>query len=130
MQHKTKILREIFLDPTASDRTIGKRAGVSQPTISRHRQRLTTRGIITYEIVPDLKQIGYGIFAVTIFKDEPPKTDNVVYKAKIPGGIMVFSVHRSYSDYVEFTEDRQDIVATYLVNKKPMKTLSFKNIPL
>lgn len=129
MRETTKILRAIMQDPKASDRTLGKIAGVSQPTITRHRHRLTTTGIISYEIVPDLKQLGYEIFAVTIFKNEPPKNDNVVYKAKVPGGIMVFSVHKIYSDYAKFIEDRHDILATHLVNEKPTKTLSFKNIP-
>lgn len=128
MREKYTILKAIMQDPKASDRTLGKRAGVSQPTITRHRQRLTKNGTITYEIIPDLKQLGYGIFAVTIFENEPPKNDNIVYKAKVPGATMVFSVHKSYNEYVGFIADRHDILATHLVNEKPMKALSFKDI--
>jgi len=78
---KTKILRAIMQDPKASDRTLSKIAGVSQPTITRHRHRLTKNQTISYEVIPDLNQFGYEIFAVTVFKDSAPLGDTVVYVA-------------------------------------------------
>lgn len=136
MRETTKILRAIMQDPKASDRTLGKRAGVSQPTITRHRHRLTENKTISYEVIPDLKQLGYKIFAVTAFTGKIPQNDNVVYVAdtQIPDvkkGTLVFSVHKSYSDYVTFTWGYtvHSRFLIDLVDREPKKSLSFKNIP-
>jgi len=126
------ILRAIMQDPKASDRYIAQTIGLTQPTITRHRHRLTKNKTISYEAIPDLSQLGYEIFAVTVFRRSAPENDNVVYAANTVEGILVFSVHKSYSDYVEFIRD-YDVHSRFLidlVDREPLKPLSFRNIPL
>ena len=114
--------------PNHSDRHNAEAAGVSQPTVSRIRNDLQGRGIIVYEIIPDLQRLGHEIFAVTVFKDSAPESDNVVYVANVLEGILVFSVHENYTDYYNFIRG-EEIHSSFLVVEKPMKPLSFKKIP-
>ena len=64
-----KILMELLKDSKRSDREIAKIMGVSQPTISRMRERLTDEGIIQeFTVIPDFVKVGFQIMAVSSFK--------------------------------------------------------------
>lgn len=132
MREKEKtVLRELIAHPTSTQRAAAVRVGVSQPTITKTRQRLEKTGIIRYEIVPDLEKLGFEILAfTTIEPTERIKDDNTVIYATDRGRQMfVISIHKNYRDYSSFAYNYevhwQFLVPTY---RKPTKPLSFKNI--
>jgi Lrp/AsnC family transcriptional regulator for asnA, asnC and gidA len=122
-----KVLAELFKNARSSDREISKRAGVSQPTVSRTRVKLEKEGTIReYTIVPDFVKLGYQLAAITLakMKDIPSKeTYNEVRKLartlekKNPSPViaamkgigleadfMSVSFHKTYSEYSRFIE--------------------------
>jgi len=126
------VLRGLLQNPKNSDREVAKVANVSQPTVSRIRQRLENTGIIqSYEIIPDLKALGYEIIACGIsMSQDLPKDNRVVFAWPAAKGMFSISVHKDYHDYAEFAskhEIQDEILLSTSV--KPTKPLSFKNIP-
>lgn len=64
-----KVLLEYLKDSKRSDREIAKIVGVSQPTITRMRQRLLREGAIKeFTIIPNFVKLGYEIMAIIFFK--------------------------------------------------------------
>lgn len=128
-----------------SDRDLAKVLQVSQPTVTRTRQRLEKGYIQTYTVVPRFDKIGYEILAFTFCKSktyEKTIMDKMINYArewclKHPSVIfasdgeglgkdaVVVSFHRSYSDYADFmrafTVDWADFVIdlqSFLVSVK------------
>jgi DNA-binding Lrp family transcriptional regulator len=67
-----KLLRELLKNSKQSDRDLAKILKVSQPTITRTRHKLEKSGMIQdYTIVPDFKEMGFEIFAITLLKMRP-----------------------------------------------------------
>jgi DNA-binding Lrp family transcriptional regulator len=67
-----KLLRELLKNSKHSDRDLAKILKVSQPTITRTRHKLEKSGMIQdYTIVPDFKEMGFEIFAITLLKMRP-----------------------------------------------------------
>src|SRR3989304_95214 len=63
-----RILCELLRDSSKSDRELAKQLGVSQPTVSRLRNRLVEEGLIKhFSVTPDLSALGFEIIAVTNF---------------------------------------------------------------
>jgi DNA-binding Lrp family transcriptional regulator len=116
---------------------------VSQPTVSRIRNKLRTEGLIReYSIVPDFAKLGYEIMAVTIARAKATLTPSqqekakklvvenpqVIFVASAEGmgmnGVMI-SLHKSYSDFHNFminlkfkSEGYMEDVGTMLVSLK------------
>ncbi|MDH5664108.1 MAG: Lrp/AsnC family transcriptional regulator, partial [Candidatus Bathyarchaeota archaeon] len=68
-QKMMSLLLEYLKDSKRSDREIAKVLGVSQPTITRMRQRLVKEGAIKdFTVIPDFVEMGYEIVAVSCFK--------------------------------------------------------------
>ena len=66
------LLRELLKNSKRSDRELAKILGVSQPTITRTRQRLEKNGIIEdYTIIPNFKKMGFEIMAINFVKIRP-----------------------------------------------------------
>ena len=64
-----KLLRELIRNSKRSDRELAKILGVSQPTLSRIRHKLEKSGKIKdYTIIPDFREFGFEIMALTFFK--------------------------------------------------------------
>jgi len=60
------LLLEFLKDSKRSDREITKVLNVSQPTITRMRQRLVKDGAIKeFTVIPDFVKLGYEIMAIT-----------------------------------------------------------------
>jgi len=56
----TSLLLELLKDSKRSDREIAKVLGVSQPTITRMRQRLVKEGAIKeFTVIPDFVRMGF-----------------------------------------------------------------------
>jgi len=63
-----RLLFELMKNAKRSDREIAKIIGVSQPTITRMRQRLEKTAIVDYTIIPDWTELGFEIMATTLLK--------------------------------------------------------------
>jgi len=151
-----RLLLEMLKNSRRSDRDLAKVLGVSQPTITRTRQRLEKDYIRTYTLVPEFDQIGYEIVAFTFFKSksyEKNETEKMIHSAKewcdkhanvilaadgegLGKDAMIISLHKSYSSYADFmrqvTVDWANFVTdlqSFLVSVKnsvPMKPFDLK----
>ncbi len=118
-----KLLLELLKDSKRSDRKIARILGVSQPTITRTRNRLVEEGVIQeFTIIPDLVKIGYEIMAISCVKTKNPitaesseeakkwmrKYPNIIFVARAEGmgknGVMI-SLHKSYTEYSRFVRE-------------------------
>jgi DNA-binding Lrp family transcriptional regulator len=121
-QNMIKLLYEMMKNSKRSDREIAKLIGVSQPTITRMRQRLEKTGYIRdYTVIPDLEKLGYEIAAFTVMTlaNSNVKSENMskwiessskaVFLASGDGlngknSIMV-SIHKDFTDYSKFMSE-------------------------
>jgi DNA-binding Lrp family transcriptional regulator len=111
-------LRRLF--EGRSDRELAKVVGVSQPTITRMRQRLVKEGAIKhFTVIPDFVKMGYEIMAISHIKTKAlevteleekaekhwKKYPNVIFVSRAEGmgknGVLI-SLHKSYTDYSDF----------------------------
>jgi len=115
---KMKLLLELLKDSSRSDRKLGKILGVSQPTVSRTRNKLVKDGVIKeFTIMPDLTEIGFEILAINCFRtkvsekvsekarEKTMKSPNILFSARCQGGGkngITISLHRSYTEYSKF----------------------------
>jgi DNA-binding Lrp family transcriptional regulator len=113
-----RLLRELLKNSKRSDRELAKVLGVSQPTITRTRQKLEREGIIQeYTIVPDFWKMGFEIMALTFVKmradvrsqetferarKQATEFSNVIMASPGDGlgmtGVII-SFHKNYTDY-------------------------------
>jgi DNA-binding Lrp family transcriptional regulator len=130
-----KILSELIKDSKTSDRTLAKKIGVSQPTVTRRRARLETTGVIKeYTFVPDFPKLGYHIMAITLFKygtdvdakdmaAAREKAKQIVKESPFEmvmaeRGIgidydgVTISFHRNYGDFAAFREHIRHLLPT------------------
>ncbi|UCD96405.1 MAG: AsnC family transcriptional regulator [Candidatus Bathyarchaeota archaeon] len=66
-----RILTELMKNAKISDRQLAKKLSVSQPTITRRRARMERMNLFEYTIIPDLKELGYGIISFTFVHFKP-----------------------------------------------------------
>jgi DNA-binding Lrp family transcriptional regulator len=115
-----KLLFELMKNAKRSDREIAKIIGVSQPTITRMRQRLEKTAIVDYTVIPDWTELGFEIMAMTFVKAKgatesteaakkwAAKNPNVIFTAGGEGMGMDYSVisfHKNYSGYSSFIDN-------------------------
>jgi len=121
-QKMRQLLSELLKDSKRSDRELAKTLKISQPTVSRMRQKLVKEGTIReFTAIPDFAKLGYEIMAVTLAKaketltvseqekakklvlDEP----RVIFVASAEGmgrnGVMI-SLHKDYADFRKFMD--------------------------
>ncbi len=115
------LLLEYLKGSKRSDRELAKVLGVSQPTVTRMRQRLVKEGIIReFTVIPDFVKMGYEIMAIIFFKLKVTKASiekaikvtmarpNIIFASGAEGmgknGIMI-SLHRNYTDFSNFLRD-------------------------
>jgi DNA-binding Lrp family transcriptional regulator len=119
-----KLLFELMKNAKRSDREIAKIIGVSQPTITRMRQRLEKTAIVDYTVIPDWTELGFEIMANTLVKAKglPEAAEkakkwtlenpNVVFAAAGEGMGMDYSLisfHKNYTDYADFVDDLKKV---------------------
>jgi DNA-binding Lrp family transcriptional regulator len=64
-----RLISELMKNSHRSDRQVAKAIGISQPTVSRTREKLEREGIIKeYTMIPDFKKLGFNIMAMIFFK--------------------------------------------------------------
>lgn len=67
-----RLLMELLRNSKRSDRQLAKLLKVSQPTVTRARNRLEENGMIQeYTIVPDFEKMGFEILAINFAKLRP-----------------------------------------------------------
>jgi DNA-binding Lrp family transcriptional regulator len=115
------LLLELLRDSKRSDREIAKILGVSQPTVTRMRNKLVKDGMIQgWTIIPNFVKMGFEILAITCVKVKESKMlelektateyfqkkPNVVMAAGGAQGMgmngVMVSIHKSYSDFSNF----------------------------
>jgi DNA-binding Lrp family transcriptional regulator len=116
-----KIISELMRNSRISDREIGKKLGVSQPTVSRRRAHLEKNVFDGYTVVPKWDRLGYEILALNFVKIKQTYASEEKYKSvrekaskwllMQPNILMTtssrgmgmdafsISVHKSYADY-------------------------------
>lgn len=116
-----RILRELLKDSSRSDRELAKGLRVSQPTVSRVRNRLVEEGLIRqFTVIPDFVALGFELLAITSFMSKDTKEieerarkwttskPNVLFAAGAQGkrrNAVMISVHKNYSDYYNFISE-------------------------
>ncbi|MCJ7633616.1 winged helix-turn-helix transcriptional regulator [Candidatus Bathyarchaeota archaeon] len=64
-----KLIAELTKNSRRSDRELAKQLRVSQPTVTRIRNRLEKEGIIReYTIIPDFTRLGYQMASIAFAK--------------------------------------------------------------
>ena len=118
-----RLICELVRNSRRSDRELATLLDVSQPTVSRIRQRLEKVGMIEYSGVPDLAKLGYEIIAVVLGKRDHAKYPeslvqvardfvkqhpNIIFAADGNGldyDVISISIHKDYSDYSKFMNE-------------------------
>ena len=118
-----QILAELMTNAKTSDRKLGKKLGVSQPTVTRRRARLEQKGLLGYTAIPKFEELGFEIMAFSFFQynqevrklqsnhlakkieETLEQHPNIIFASSGQGlgfqGVSV-SIHQDYADYVEF----------------------------
>ena len=127
-----KLLFELLKNSKRSDREIAKVLGVSQPTITRMRNKLVKEGLIReFTVIPDFAKMGYEILAISSFRSKRTKETtqraiewtnakpNVIFAAAAQGmgkNAVIVSLHKNYTDYSNFIEEIMAEAASLGVN--------------
>jgi len=149
-----QLLRELLKNSKRSDRELAKILRVSQPTITRTRQKLEKNGMIEdYTIIPNFRRMGFEILALTFVKMRADilvgetKERGKKFAASFPNVIfassgqgfgmtgVIISLHKNYTEYQkhlstlrielkEVTEDIQGFIVA--MGEGEYKKLSLK----
>ena len=108
MRNRERILTALMKNPRMSDRKIAQKIGLSQPTVTRTRNKLERLKIINYATIPDLAKLGYEMVALS---ELPLNSDNesrlnrdkrVIFSMRGMGCIVTLSTHKNYADFSDF----------------------------
>jgi DNA-binding Lrp family transcriptional regulator len=121
-----KLVSELMRNSRQSDKDLARAIGVSQPTVTRLRNKLEKEGYIReYTMIPDFNKLGYKIMAITfalsraLEKEEAERTGKILadsVKDKQFEFIMlergeglgfdgvVVSLHEDYASYLKVLE--------------------------
>ena len=126
--NELKVIIALIKNSHRSDRELAKAIGVSQPTLSRTREKLEKQGMIKeYTIIPDYLQLGFGLLSVTFTKMKGPFSKEILDDLKKrarntmsehPSALilentgmgcnadyMAIAFHRDYNEYSKFMRD-------------------------
>jgi len=119
------LIAELTKNSRRSDRELAKRLHVSQPTVTRIRNKLEKEGIIReYTIIPDFIRLGYQIASITFAKMKEPPSQETIDEVRRQAGEMEkknpsptivamrgigcnadyvsVAFHKTYSEYTEY----------------------------
>jgi DNA-binding Lrp family transcriptional regulator len=111
------LLLEYLRGSKRSDRELAKVLGISQPTVTRTRQRLEKEGVIKeFTVIPDFVEMGYEIMAISCFRskvmEELEKATmarpNTIFASSGQGmgkNAVMISLHKNYTDFSKFLRD-------------------------
>ncbi len=152
--NELRLICALIRDSRRTDRELAKIVGLSQPTVSRIRQRLEKQGYMDYAGIPNLLKLGFEIVAMTFGNwkyDKYPDTrvssakqfvkshPNLIFLSSGRGmnsDRVAITVHRDYTDYTKFlSEIRTDwgeymeITGSFLISLRqdePLRSFTFK----
>lgn len=120
-----RLISELLMNSCRSDRELAKALGVSQPTVSRTKERLEKEGYIKeYTIIPDFAKLGFQLASFILVRVKENLSAEEMEKARqislkdmaegAPNEIVLFnrgmgekytgvlvSFHKSYTDYTK-----------------------------
>jgi DNA-binding Lrp family transcriptional regulator len=114
------LLFEYLKDSNKSDKQLAKTLGVSQPTVSRMRNKLLTEGIVRhFSVFPNFGKMGYEIMAFSCAKFNmdkiaeikekavtwAQKNPEIIFTSRAQGmgmDAVAISIHKNYADYDAF----------------------------
>lgn len=77
-----RLISELMKNSRRSDRELSKQMRVSQPTVTRLRNKLEKEGYIKeYTMIPDWQKIGYQLMAFTLVKLKGSSNDKDMEKS-------------------------------------------------
>ncbi len=123
-----KVVIELLKNSHRSDRELARAVGVSQPTISRIKEKLEKQETIKeYTIIPDYLQLGFELMSMTFTKMKGPLSKEILddLKKRVrntmsghPSALILgntgigcnadyvaIAFHRTYGEYSEFMKD-------------------------
>lgn len=123
-----KMIIALIKNSNRSDRELAKAIGVSQPTISRTREKLEKYGMIKeYTIIPDYLQLGFKLLSITFTKMKGPFSEEILDDMKrrarktmsehpsalilgntgmgVNADYVTIAFHRGYGEYSEFMKE-------------------------
>ena len=123
-----KVVIELIKNSHRSDRELARAIGVSQPTLSRIREKLEKQGVIReYTIIPNYPQLGFELLSITFTRMKGPLSkeilDDYAKRARDtmnehPSALILGSTglgcnadyvaiafHRNYTEYTGFMRD-------------------------
>lgn len=123
-----KVIIELLKNSHRSDRELARAIGVSQPTLSRIREKLEKQGMIKeYTIIPNYSQLGFTLLSMTFTKMKGPLSKEILDDMKKrarntmsehPSALILgntgmgcnadyvaIAFHKDYSEYTEFMRD-------------------------
>lgn len=133
-----KIISELIKNSRISDRKLATTLGISQPTVSRKRQRLEREELLNFTAIPNFSKLGFEIMAFSFYSwtheaneefirnqgellqklsEFLSKNKNIIFTSNGRGfGMerMMISVHKSYSDYVKLMHEVGIVWGKYL----------------
>ncbi len=83
-QVELKLVAELMKNSRSSDRELARKLGISQPTVTRLRNKLEKEGVIKeYTMIPDFSKLGYEIMAINLVLSKPLNKEQVEKARKI-----------------------------------------------
>jgi DNA-binding Lrp family transcriptional regulator len=122
-----KLIAELIVNSRMSDREVAKRVHVSQPTVTRMRNKMEREGTIReYATIPEFAKLGYKLASITFSKLEEPPTEELYDEIKKHGREMekknpsptvvsmrgigldadyvTIAFHKNYSEYSKYMQ--------------------------
>ena len=134
-----KILAELIENSKTSDRTLARKLGVSQPTITRRRASMEKQDLLQYTAIPNFKKLGLGVMCFMFVSWQPEirtreraskefakkaevftkKHSNMIFVSTGQGlnkdGVAV-SFHENFADYVNFRREFENEWGEYMAS--------------
>lgn len=145
-----KIISELMKDAKKSDRKLAKVVEVSQSTFTRKRASFEKEKLLEFTAIPNLEKFGFEIMAFSFASWKPEhrgeltrsseeftrklstflsKHQNIIFASTGRGfkmDRMFISVHKNYSDYLEFMREYEEEWGKYL-NKHNVFVISLQS---
>ncbi|MGD9130955.1 MAG: Lrp/AsnC family transcriptional regulator [Candidatus Bathyarchaeota archaeon] len=122
----TSLLLEYLKDSSRTDRQMAKILGVSQPTISRMRNRLLQEGLVRhFSAIPDFAKLGYEIMVFSFVKFDMERVmeieekarewaqsyPEIIFSSRAEGmgmDTVTVSLHKNYAEFMNFLMENKN----------------------
>jgi DNA-binding Lrp family transcriptional regulator len=135
-----KIMLELAKNSKIRDRELGKRLGVSRPTVIRRRTKLEKGAQLDYTALPNFKKLGFKIMVISFckwtsaaFAEQDSESEiarrvqkflrdrpSVIFGSTWGEGLGMnadaISIHRDYSDYDQWLKDVEQEWGKYMTD--------------